>query len=106
MSRFDVVWSNFAEIELDSIFIYYAENVSINLAQKIVSEIINDTIKLGENPEIGQVEPKVSNPNRVFRYIVYKNYKIIYLVDIEFKQVRIFDVFDARQNPIKLDRSK
>lgn len=106
MSRFDVVWSNFAETELDRIFIYYADNVSNNLAQKAVSEIIIDTIKLGENSEIGQLEPRISSQSKVYRYIVCQNYKIIYYIDIDLKQVRILDVFDARQNPIKLDRSK
>ena len=34
------------------------------------------------------------------------NYKIIYSVDIELKLIKVADVFDTRQNPIKIKRNK
>ena len=102
----EVVWSKFAESQLDDIYTYYAEKVSIGLAQKIVLEIINETIKLSVNPEIGPVETMLSNSVKVYRYIVCQNYKVIYQVSLEVNQVRILDVFDARQNPVKIERGK
>ena len=39
-------------------------------------------------------------------YLIYKNYKIIYLVTLEKNIIEIFDVFDTRQNPVKMSRVK
>jgi plasmid stabilization system protein ParE len=42
---------------------------------------------------------------RGFRYMIYKNHKIIYLVNLEENLIEIYDVFDTRQNPIKMNRN-
>jgi len=42
---------------------------------------------------------------RQFRYILYKSYKIIYWVNEDRKAIEIVDVFDSRQNPIKISKS-
>jgi len=41
-----------------------------------------------------------------FRYIVFKNYKIIYWINIKKNWIEISDVFDTRQNPIKMKEIK
>ena len=37
---YKIVWSNFAESELDKIFDYYIENASRKVAEKILQNII------------------------------------------------------------------
>jgi plasmid stabilization system protein ParE len=88
-----IKWTDFSKKELKKIFEYYKENASITVARK-----------LKKQPTIGQEEDLLKSDSREFRYLVYKNYKIIYLVSIENNSIEIFDVFDTRQNPIKIKR--
>ena len=75
-------------------------------SQKIALEITEEASKLQKHPEIGQKEDLLENPSRDFKYIICKNYKIIYWVNSDKNQIEIFDVFDTRQNPIKIKRTK
>ena len=68
--------------------------------------ITKEAEKLKKYPTIGQEEELLENDSREFRYLVFKNYKIIYLVNMVKNQIEIFDVFDTRQNPIKIKRVK
>jgi plasmid stabilization system protein ParE len=101
-----ISWTDFSKKELRNIFEYYKEEVSINVARKLVSGITKETLKLKRQPYIGQEEELLKNDPREFRYLVFKNYKIIYLVNSEKNIVEIYDVFDTRQNPVKMDRIK
>ena len=103
--KFTVIWSEFAETQLDEIFEYYATNISENTAQKIAISILNQTEKLSESPFIGQEEELLLNRKQSYRYLIYTNYKIIYTVDLSNNFVKISDIFDSRQNPIKIKRN-
>jgi len=39
-----------------------------------------------------------------FRYLVFKNYKIIYWINNEKQRIEIANVFDCRQNPTKINK--
>ncbi|WP_083206699.1 type II toxin-antitoxin system RelE/ParE family toxin [Chryseobacterium sp. CBo1] len=52
----EVFWTQFAEDKLKDIFSYYKSKASIKTARKIVGEIIDKTINLSKNPEMGQIE--------------------------------------------------
>ena len=39
-----------------------------------------------------------------FRYLIYKNYKIIYWINENKNRIEIVNVFDTRQNPDKLEK--
>ena len=101
-----IYWTDFAKGELRAIFNYYKEKASTNVAKKIALEITEEASKLQKHPEIGQKEDLLENPSRDFKYIICKNYKIIYWVNSDKNQIEIFDVFDTRQNPIKIKRTK
>jgi len=101
-----IKWTDFSKKELKSIFEYYKEKASVNVAKKLVSGIAKETLKLKKHPKIGQEEDLLKNDPREFRYLVYKNYKIIYLVILEKNRIEIFDVFDTRQNPVKMSQIK
>ena len=51
-----------------------------------------------------QIEELLIDREDDYRYIVCDNYKIIYSIDIELKLIKIANVFDTRQNPIKIKR--
>lgn len=101
-----VIWSNFAEKQLDEIFKYFVENIGKPTAQKIIITILIDVEKLEKNPFIGQDEELLHNRKFKYRYLVSTNYKIIYSIDEENGYVKIADIFDTRQNPKKIKRKK
>ena len=51
-------------------------------------------------------EELLENDSRDFRYLVFKSYKIIYLINLQKNRIEIFDVFDTRQHPLKVKRGK
>jgi len=72
------------------------------MGKKIVNNIVDQTIDLDKNPEIGQVETALKDKVREFRYLVYSNYKIVYYINRKPKLIVIANVFDTRQNPRKI----
>ena len=48
-----IFWTEFAEQKLDDIFYYYKMRTGLNTARKIVTEIVDKTITLVENPRLG-----------------------------------------------------
>lgn len=75
------------------------------LAKKLVTNIVNATMSLQNQPEIGQIELNLRHREKEFRYLVYKSYKIVYWVNYDFKRIEIANIFDKRQNPNKLDET-
>ncbi|WP_445733745.1 hypothetical protein [Mariniflexile sp.] len=55
---------------------------------------------------IGQEEELLKERKNQYRYLVFKNYKVIYSVDEQNEFIKIADVFDTRQNPPKMKRTK
>lgn len=106
MKKFEIIWSDHAEIELDKIFEYYSEFASIRVANNLIQKIVKEPNKLLSNPEISQREELLLNREIEYRYLVCKSYKIIYSIDSKAKFIKIADVFDSRQNPTKIKRNK
>jgi plasmid stabilization system protein ParE len=103
---FKVVWSEFAESQLDALYEYYERKISSTFAIKLVQGIIDEPNKLISSPLIGQKEELLKDRKVKYRYLVFKNYKLIYSVDQENGFINIADVFDTRQNPKKIKRTK
>ena len=101
-----IIWSRFAETQLDEIFEYHKKKASPRIAKKLLIGIINEPKKLIKTPLIGQEEELLKHQDIHYRYLVFKNYKLIYSVDAENGLIKIADVFDTRQNPPKLKRTK
>jgi hypothetical protein len=59
-----------------------------------------------KTPLIGQKEELLKQREIHYRYLIFKNYKLIYSVDMENGFIKIADVFDTRQNPPKIKRTK
>ena len=103
---FKIIWSQFAETQLDEIYEYYEKNASSRIAKKLMNGIINEPKKLINTPQIGQDEELLKQRKTEYRYLVFKNYKLIYSLDEENGFIKIADVFDTRQNPTKIKRGK
>jgi len=101
-----VYWTEFAKTELKKIFDYHNENVSLGIARQITTQIVEKTDDLSIFIEMGAIEGLLSDRLQEFRYLVSKNYKIIYWVNKDKNRIEIIDVFDTRQNPVKMGRNK
>jgi plasmid stabilization system protein ParE len=106
MKQFEIIWSNFAENELDEIFTYYSEVAGVSIAKNLLQNIIAEPNKLIANPKLGQCEELLLHRSTEYRYLLYKQFKLIYSVDFKMKRIKIADVFDSRQNPQKMKRTK
>lgn len=105
MKPFEIIWSNFAENELNKIFTYYSEVAGVSIAKNLLQNIIAEPNKLLANPKLGQCEELLFHRSTEYRYLLYKQFKLIYSVDFKRKWIKIADVFDSRQNPQKMKRS-
>jgi len=99
-----IFWTNFSQNELEKIVEYYHEKAGSQVAKKLIINLFKETNKLKKFPKLGQVEELLLNRKEEFRYIVSKNYKIIYCINQAKGRVEIHDIFDTRQNPIKIER--
>ncbi len=99
----EVYWTRLAENKLDDIFSYYETTVNNSTAKKLVTGIIDKTIGIENNPYIGQKELLLERYEQKFRYLVYKNYKIIYWINLGKGRIEIANIFDTRQNPSKME---
>jgi plasmid stabilization system protein ParE len=99
-----VIWSDFASETLKDIYDYYKEFASETIARKIKENIFIATRQLINHPESGQVEETLLQLEKGHRYLVNNNYKIVYKKVKE--GVLITDVFDTRQDPIKINNPK
>lgn len=97
-----IYWTLFAQNRVEEIFLYHKLEANIDTARKLTLGIINKTALLKSNPSIGQLEPLLSNRKEHFRYLVFKNYKIIYWHNKNQNRIEIVHVFDCRQNPTKM----
>ena len=67
---------------------------------------MKETDILESNPYIGQIEESLRDRTKEFRYLVRNNYKIIYWTNLDKNQIEIWDIFDCRQDPLKIKRTK
>lgn len=95
-----IIWTDFAIENLSVIFDYYSDKASKKTAHKIRKQILSSVKQLLDNPESGQVEFNLEKIKQNHRYLVSGNYKIIYRINDN--QIIINDVFDTRQNPVKM----
>ncbi len=99
-----IIWTNFAIAELKNIFLYYRMVAGEKVAEKIRKSVFNATKHLLKQPLSGSVEDNLTELKQGHRYLVEGNYKIIYrIID---NDIYITDVFDCRQNPVKMKRSE
>jgi len=97
-----IYWTDFAKAALRDIFDYYKDKAGLRLSQRLIEGLIQSTEILVDQPYSGSKEELLSNRNEGFRYLVFKNYKIIYWVNQVNQRIEIVDVFDTRQNPLKI----
>lgn len=91
--NYKIIWSSFSESQLDEIYEYYEKRASSIIAIKIVTGIINESEELLKAFFIGQEEELLKERKIQYRYLLFKNYKLIYSIDEQNKFINIADVF-------------
>lgn len=99
-----IFWTDFAKAAVRAIYDYHVQHASRKVAIKLVTGIVAETTQLIQHPFIGSFEPLLANDERNFRYLIHKSYKIIYWHNKKREVIEIIDVFDCRQNPIKIKK--
>lgn len=97
-----IIWSRLAKLKLFEIHYYYKLKVNILFANNLVRSIKNHPNILLENPFLGQKDKLLENFPIQIRYLVFKNYKILYSFNQNFKRIEIHNLFDTRRNPTKI----
>lgn len=100
-------FTDFAKRKLKEIYIFYKEESKNSaIARKFVDSIVDYSNILTSEPEMGQMEELLLDRAEVFRYIVFKHYKIVYWINKSKNRIDISHIFDTRQNPFKIRRLK
>ena len=100
-----IIWSAYSRDQLHQIFLYLSNEVNRSFALKYLADLKAFVNVLQLQPYMGQKEELLLSSNKAYRYIVCKNYKIIYSVDEALNVIRITNIFDCRQNPQKMKLS-
>ncbi len=97
----NIIWTDFASSALADVYKYYKKVAGKSVAQNIKTSIFSSTRQLEKHPLSGQIEETLESLNEGHRYLVEGNYKIVYKEVSE--GILITDVFDTRQDPIKIN---
>ncbi len=94
--KYEVLWSNTAEIDLKSIIEYIAEDSPSN-AFKIIKNIKQKVPNLYTFPEKGRIVPELRDQGIMqYRELIIPPWRILYRISKE--SVYILSVLDSRRN--------
>jgi addiction module RelE/StbE family toxin len=93
-----ILWDNQAKADLKLIF-EYIKLKSPQGAKNVIRDIVIQSKSIHFTEQY-QVDEFLGEP---YRRMVVRNYKIIYKIQSE-TEIRILQIFDTRQNPIKLKK--
>ena len=74
--------------------------------KQLIEGILTSVEKLVKFPKLGQEEQQLCDEPQGFRYVIYKQYKIIYWLNESKHRIKVRDIFDKRQNPRKMAEFK
>lgn len=96
-----IKWYVEAVADIGKIYDYYVTK-NPRAAAMLYNRILDDVEILKRQPYIAAVEQMLLDCPEGYRSLVVGNYKVIYFIKDDL--VLIVQVFDCRQNPIKLKR--
>lgn len=102
MKKAQVIWSNEALKDLETIYDFLAEK-SQPAAQRVIEGILSRLKQLESFPESGAKQEIIKSVATDYRYLVEGNYKVIYTHQPQIQTVHIATIFDTRYSPEKLN---
>lgn len=95
-------WSQTARQRMRDIRTYY-KTKSAKASTEILIDIKTAVESLRKFPQMGSIEPLLSDLPISFRYLVVRgNYKIVYYIDDVNEKVNIVTIWDCRQSEKKM----
>jgi len=98
VKKVQVIWSTEALVDLEVIYDFLAEK-SATAAQRITEGILDRTRQIETFPESGARQETIKTTGKIYRYLVEREYKIIYSYQEEGQVAYIETIFDTRQDP-------
>jgi toxin ParE1/3/4 len=96
MKQFEVIWTENAQFDLESI-IEYIKIDSINIAKKIFFEIKNECANLHYFPQRKRVVPELQQIGILkYREIIHERWRVIFKIDNT--KVYVLLLVDSRRN--------
>ena len=96
-----IKWYIEASGDLDKIYDYYLTK-NPRAAAMMYNKILDDVEILATQPYIAAIEQILIDCPENYRSLIVENYKVVYFIKDDL--VLIVQIFDCRQNPIKLKR--
>lgn len=90
-----LTWRPQALNDLESIEEYY-DDIAPDYASLLVQEILEQADQLERFPRMGRIVPEISDED--IRELIYRDYRIIYIVDTDNEQVDVLTVVHSSQH--------
>ncbi len=84
-----------AQRELDAIIAYYERVRAVDFAEVFEERVITKIRKLERFPRMGRVVPEIRDD--AIREVLYRNHRIVYVVDREEEEVVVLTIFHSSQ---------
>jgi len=84
-----------AQNELDAIIEYYERVGASDFAEVFEERIIEKIRPLEQFPQMGRIVPEIGD--EAIREVLYRNYRIVYVVDRDDKEVDALTIFHPSQ---------
>jgi toxin ParE1/3/4 len=96
---YKLIWSPAAREDLHDIVVFIARD-NPNRAMSFGYELISETNRLQEFPELGRIVPEYRNDN--IREIIFRPYRIVYRVNHENKLCEIARLWHSARGTLRL----
>lgn len=94
----EIVWLRLARQDIEDIQSYYTEVAGKQVSDKILKKIVKASRLLAQQPYIGHISP-LDDTGLILEWVIPStNYILPYSVIDD--QIRIYRVFDSRQEPL------
>lgn len=84
-----------AQRELDAIIEYYERVGATAFAEVFEEKVIEKIRPLARFPRMGRVVPEIED--EAIREVLYRNYRIVYVVDRDDEEVEVLTIFHSSQ---------
>lgn len=84
-----------AQDELDAIIEYYERVGAPEFAEVLEEKVIEKVRPLERFPRMGRMVPEIED--EAIREVLYRNYRIVYVVDRDNEEVEILTIFHSSQ---------
>ncbi|PSQ90124.1 MAG: type II toxin-antitoxin system RelE/ParE family toxin [Bacteroidetes bacterium QS_8_64_10] len=97
----EICFTKQAQSELDAIVEYYERVGATDFAEVFEEKVIEKIRPLEQFPRVGRMVPEIED--EAIREVIYRNYRIVYIVDRDDEEVEVLTIFHSSQQFGPLD---